>query len=299
MLQLFKTTVSLALLAASIEAFPKSSSRVFDCAVNNLRELDWLNKKVTYTPEIPDDVDCSIVLSVWGNQKYEALRSKVEEDDEYSEYADCIMSKVREFHANVNFQRLFVYENDKTMSALHRQYLITAASFGLESKIDLAEQYCAPDKRFGEFFDSIYEENYSNSTNEDEDIGDLKEDYCHRKIMIEKEFIVNKNIKVNPSNIDIPANFDCDYYWNSGIYDYTYALRDSFTAAFFHSSRKITRCITDIIHASHYSELLLRIWMLNEVRISEERRLSERAQAIKFMKQLYANVWKCRVDESD
>lgn len=193
--------------------------------------------------------------------------------------------------ANLEFQRKFVYDNDKSLSSFKRQTLIAETQTDLASIVDLAGIYCEPDKRFGEYFDGVYELNYTkpNVTN----IELLREDYCERANMVEKKlFDVNsyKNITINPENID--TNFNCEPYWRETLPDYTIEV-----SAFPDNSRLFKHCVKKNIKSSHYAEHVINIWMLNEIRITEEQRLAERSKTIAFLKKLYDDVGKCQEEE--
>lgn len=83
------------------------------------------------------------------------------DDADYSESVKCVLKKAGELSANLEFQREFVYDNDKSLSSFKRQTLIAETQTDLASIVDLAGIYCEPDKRFGEFFDGVYELNYT------------------------------------------------------------------------------------------------------------------------------------------
>lgn len=285
------------MLVSSSDAFPKNETlrTLYDCAVNILRERNLLDKKFTYTPEIiPIEVDCIDLSASFKTRQFLVLSDALlEEDAEFTKTVECIIGKTQRLNTGLTFLRKFVYENDHTLPVLKRQTLIREAWSEIEEKVEVGQEYCAPDKMFGEWFDNwVYDDETGNSA--EEDIGDLREDYCHRKFLVEQKFIddnVYKNISINPNNIE--TNFSCDKYWNDALIEYRNTLRDSFSSAFDNPSRKITRCIGDTIESKHYPELVLKLWLLDQIRLTEQQRHTERANTIDFMKKLYAKIFKC------
>lgn len=292
------------LLSPSAEAASKKKTKqlTYDCAVTYLRETDALDKHVKHTPKTVNEVDCDDVVEHLRDSFYDAMRPQFDEDADFANHSACIMEKLISFNVGDSKIAQFVYQGDKTMSKLRRQRALSDAASTIELKLELAEELCVSDKMFSDWFDLLYTEDdsddSSNATEVEDDIGDLQEDYCQRKILVEKKFIDDKvfNFTLNPSKIET-ANLDCNKHWFETSEEYGISLKDEFVSGLDDPSKKITRCIATTIRAGNYTEILLKVWMLSEIKISPEQKESERLGFVEFMKKLYTEIMKCQVTE--
>lgn len=279
------------------------NKQVYDCAVNYLRTDDSLDKHFKYTPNVTDDSDCDVMIALIYDKIHAYLKALFDEDKDFADRSDCIVEKLKTFNVGDVYIEKFVYNQDRTMSKLRRQRAVSDAIAIIELKLELAEEICVPEKLFSDWFDELYGENTaeSNSTEVEDDIGDLQEDYCQRRLMIEKKFIDLSvyNVTVNPSNISTEG-LNCQKHWLETAEEYGSGLKDEIVIGLDDPSKKETRCIAEKIRNGNYTEQLLKVWMLSEVKLSEPQKTFERTNFIDYMKKLYADLMTCQeCDEED
>lgn len=289
-----------AILSPFILGAPREvgNKQVYDCAVNYLK--DSLDKHFKYTPNVTDDSDCDVMIILIYDKIHEYLKALFEEDKDFADHTECIVEKLKTFNVADVYMQKFVYNQDKTMSKLRRQRAVSDAIAIIELKLELAEELCVPEKLFGDLFDELYGDDTdseidSNSTELEDDIGDLQEDYCQRKIMVAKKFIDLKvyNVTVNPSNINT-TGLNCEKHWFETGEEYGSGLKDEIVIGLHELSKKGTRCVSEKIRHGNYTEQLLQVWMLSEVKLTEPQKTAEKGKFVDYMKNLYADIMLCQ-----
>lgn len=275
------------------------SKETFDCAVNHLTDKNLLDKDFNYVSE-KNVADCSSLKAFVTENIETPLMTLFNEDKDFAPYSKCIMKILKDFNVSDTYIAKFVYEQDKTMSKLRRQRLVSDTLSIIEYKLELAEEICAPEKMFGDWFESSYE-NYAealNSTEDDDDLGDLQEDYCQRKYLVEKNFIDLSvyNVTVNPKNINT-SDVNCKKLWFEAAEDYIHELKSWIVTAFDEMSNKEIRCIADTIRNGKYAQYELKIWLFSHLNLTESQKTDEKEKFINYMKKLFENILECRDDE--
>lgn len=148
---------------------------------------------------------------------------------------------------------------------------------------------------FDETVDADSSSNSSNETETDHDLEELREEYCQRVYVIEKKAIDSKvyKIDVNPKSVDV-SNIDCSKFLFELSEEFIVSLKDEFVGALKDPTVKSTRCMANAIRSGKYFDNLLKLWMLSELKITDEQRLAERNHFIHFLTNLYANIMKCK-----
>lgn len=171
----------------------------------------------------------------------------------------------------------------------------------IEQKFELAEEICAPDQMFGDWFDETVGEDWTVSANSSEteaeqDIETLKEEYCQRMYVIERKAIDLKvyKVDVNPKNVNV-TNFDCNKFLMELSEEFIISLKDEFVSALKKPTVKSTRCMANIIRNGRYFDYLIKLWMLSELKITNVQRMTERALFINFLTNLYTNILECDI----
>lgn len=292
-------------MSLSILGAPRfvSSKQVYDCAVNYLRtDEDTLDKHFKYTPNVTDDSDCDAMITLINDKIHAYLKTLFDEDKDFADHSECIVEKLKTFNVADVYIEKFVYSQDKTMSKLRRQRAVSDAIAIIELKLELAEELCVPEKMFGDEFDELYgdDDEAANTTEVEDDAGDLQEDYCQRRIMIEKKFIDMRiyNVSINPNNIST-VGLNCKKHWLETSEEYGSGLKDEIVIALDELTKKETRCIAEKIRNGNYTEQILKVWMLSEVKLTERQKTLEKANFIDFMKNLYADIMTCQQCEVD
>lgn len=277
----------------------KAKKKFHDCAATFLIDNDSTYKHFNYVPGPVESDDCEEKLDEFRESVYELLEVKLNEDEDFKNHTDCIIKKSKEFNiADAHIEKS-VYTNDVTMSRLKREEALNHAIASSFQKLELAEELCAPELMFGNWFDELYGEDPStestNSNETEDDIGSLQEDYCHRKRLVDSKFIdvTIFNITVNPSNIDV-TDLDCDKLWFETTEETGISLKDQFEGGLDDPSKKEIRCFSNTIRKGNYAETLLKVWMISEVRTTEKQQAIEREAFINFMTNLYADILKCQ-----
>lgn len=257
---------------------------------------------MNYTPDTVDDHICAGLLSTGRKDIYILIDHLLKADQRYTLHSDCIIEKLKSFAVDNPYLAKFVYSEDKTMSKLRRQRVLSDVVATIEQKFELAEEICAPDEMFGDWFDETVGENsesVSNNLNEtdaEQDIETLKEEYCQRMYVIAKKAIDVKayKIDVNPKNVDV-TNFDCSQFLIELSEEFIISLKDEFVSALKKPTVKSTRCMATVIRNGRYFDYLLKLWMLSELKITNVQRMTERNLFISFLTNLYNNILECDV----
>ena len=286
----------------------KIEKNIFTCAFNYLKENEMLDslKFMNFEPNVDEGIDCDELLEEIRDMLYNSTKEFYEKDKEFTTHSECITEKLRKFNLGDAYLVSYLYTKDKTMSQLRREKAIIDATASTNLKKELAEDFCAPVINFGLYFDDLYGEDpvaanvtesdgeQEEEKGEEEDIEQIKEDYCHKKHIVDSKFIDNSiyNIEVNPKNISF-VGLDCNKIWQETTNEYQYALKEVFNGGLNSPTPKEVRCILNTIKASKYSELLIRTWVFGELRITEQRKIVEKSAFITFMTNLYTEIIKC------
>lgn len=293
------TALLISLDAASVK---KEKKNLYDCTLSYLKVNEKLSseKFINYEPEVAENFDCDLYVEGLREEFYVQVKPLFEKDNDFSNKSDCIIEKLRIFNLGDAYLEKYVYINDKSMSSLKQQKALSDVAAMVEQKIELAEELCLPEKMFGDWFDESYGEDPSENVTESEedDVADLQEEYCQRKHLVDTQFIDTKkyDVTLNPKNVKV-ANLNCDQIWTETTQEYMIGLKDEFVSGLDSSSSKEIRCFMDTIKRGKYAETLMKLWVLGEIRITENQKIAERAGFISFLTNLYGDILKCQKSE--
>lgn len=287
-------------------AHENKGSHLYECIFKHAKDNGLLGheKHLNYTPGPTNVSFCDQAISEFREKTFVSLRDLVEEDKSFTIHSDCIVNMLKDFKIDENYIEKFVYDEDKSMSRLRRQKALSEVLSYIEDRIELAEELCAPDIMFGEWFDeyvdveidhSLESDETSNSTESHEDDDEeLHKDYCQKIHLIDAGFINTKffNVKVNPKNIDI-SHLDCDKIWLETSEEFIIDLKDEFASRLDSSSRKAKECMIHTIKQGNYAEMMVKVFILSEAKLTDEQRIDERNKYISFMSALFADIMRC------
>lgn len=302
MFQSLSTFVLLALLAssASAENSRKNVKKTFKCVFSYLKDENLLEsvKFLSYEPVVDDSDNCESRVNSLREEFLTQVELDIKEDADFGNYSDCIIEKLRSFNSGDAYLEKFVYLTDKSMSTLKRNLALNGVFGKIEQKMIHAQEFCAPDKIFGEWFDNTYGEDPAPDAAEesaDDVIEDLQEDYCQRKHLVDIKFIDTNvyNVTINPKHIDT-TNVDCKSVYLESIFNFNNGLENQFGAGLKTESKKISRCFKNKIKAGNYAESMLKNWIFSEIRLTAEQKKVERAGFITLLKNLYQELYKCQ-----
>lgn len=299
----------LALQLAMVFTAPGTRSehekQLFDCSYKHLTENFLLShvKRLNYTV-LPKNEMCGAIVKGFRDETSKYLKDLVDEDKHFKTFADCMVKKLVSFNVSDLYLEKFVYETDRTMSRLRRQKAVSDTNAAIEENIEFTQELCAPEIVFGERFDEYFSDSEDDESPEpatavqspvsEEEIEILQEDYCHRKHLVDKGLIDTRiyKIVVNPSNINV-KNIDCEKNWIQTNEDFSIGLAAGFIYRLGMITKESKECIIHTARNGNYAETMLRIWMLSEIKITQNQKIDERANYIKRMKNIYADIMKC------
>lgn len=283
-------------------AAPKNTEQtiVYNCIFTYLTKFDLMSSKrlITYKPTLEENFNCEPYVDELRENFYDQMEENVRNDKEFVLQKDCIMEKLRSFNLDDVLFEQFIYFHDKTMSTLKRGRSLSDVTAKIERKLEISGELCMPERLFGNRFDEIYEKGKGyESESEVKSFEDLQEDYCHRKHLADTNFIDVKvyNFTINPKNVSI-ANLDCDKIWDESKQELLHNFKIAFVSAL-DFSRDESRCFLKTIKSFKFAEYFFKVWILTEIKISEDQKIAERAKFIQFFTNLYSDVLKCVKEE--
>lgn len=264
---------------------------------NYLRSQNLLNKFSFRTGQKfrhidVNDTECESKIEQFRNVFYATLKAEFEEDDDLADDADCLVDHLKKSHmAEVSLKKM-VYENTRKLSMRKRKKALKAIDYAIEKKTEIAVKVCTFNEVFGEVFDALYENRNVSGSSEESD--NPEEDYCERKYIVDRNFINTTlyDVNINPLNISV-SNLNCSEIVENSLIEAVNELRNQFEDELERPSRRAMKCVTKVIRTGNFFENNVRIAMLGELGISEERKSEERRQYIETMKEIYENILKC------
>lgn len=254
-------------------------------------------KLIKYKPQPDEYFDCENIVEALREEFYDQVKSAVESDEDFEQKTDCIIEKLRTFNLGDVYLEKYIYVNDEAMSILKRNRAVSDAIVKIEQKLELAEEICAPKKMFGDWFDESHDETLIANEIEsgEKDEFQLQEDYCQIQRLIESKTIDTKvyNVTLNPKNIET-VSLKCDKIWAESTQEHVLGLKEEFAVGLNQPSNKEVRCFMDTINRGNYSEVLMKVYWFNEIRLTKAQRIAERSSFIDFLTNLYANILKCQ-----
>lgn len=282
---------------------PAKKTKIFyDCGFSYLRDNELLTfkKHMNYSPAPVEEDICTEVLAAFSDEVLANLKPLIEADPRFTKHSNCIIEKLTTFSIDIPYLMKFIYSEDRTMSKLRRMKALNEVSSKIDQKLELAEEICAPEQMFGDWFDETVDEEPStasdNSTDADVDLEELREEYCQRVYVVEKKAIDLKKYKIdtNPKGVNV-QNMDCKKFLLEISEEFIVSIKDQFAEGVKYATVKSTRCMANTVRNGKYFDNLLKIWMLSELKISDQEKAVERNHFINFLKNLYAEIMKCDV----
>lgn len=209
------------------------------------------------------------------------------------ENADCLLEQLQKLFLAETSMKKIIYENSSRMSRRKRKKALRAINYAIEKKMETAVMLCTTEEVFGELFDALYSSaNETESSEHDDD--NQGEDYCHRKYVVEKNFINTTvyNVTLNPENINT-SDLNCDEIIELSIEEVEDEFKSQFLTSIEWSSRRKGRCIGKTIRDHDFFERSMTVIVLGEIGISDEQKAAERSDFIKEMKDLYEAIMNC------
>lgn len=268
-------------------------SNVYACMSTYLRSEKMLDRRFRFrTNEITNETECETLLEDYRKGFYEEMSKELKADEDLAENAECIVENLKKLYLAETSMKNIIYENSKKMSRRKRKKALRAINYSIEKKMENAMMFCSSEEVFGELFDVLYMN--ANETGSEESSDKEGEDYCHRKYIVENNFINSTvyNVTLNPENIDI-TDLNCEEIVQQSIGEAEDEIKDEFVNGLERPTKRKEKCISKTIRTHQFFERSVRIIMLGEISLADDQKLAERSIFIKEMKDLYADIIKC------
>ena len=268
-----------------------AETNVFLCMTNYLRNEKLVDRRFGLKSlKGFNDTNCESYLEEFRFGFYTEIFNKLKNDEDLVENADCLLAQLKKlFLAEASMKRI-IYENSKKMSRRKRKKALRVINYSIEKKMETAVMLCTTEEVFGELFDVLY----SSANDSDESDDKSGEDYCHRKYMVDKNFINTTvyNVTLNPEHIDT-SKLNCDETVQSSIEESEDELKREFLNSLDHTSKRKGKCIGKTIRTHEFFENSLVVVMFGEIGIPSDEKAVERSLFIKKMKDLYEAIMNC------
>lgn len=260
---------------------------------NFLRSEKMLDRRFRFkTNEVSNETECETYLEDYRKGFYEEMVKELKMDDDLAENSDCLVENLKKLYLAETSMKKIIYENSRKMSRRKRKKALRAINYSIEKKMENAVMLCTTEEVFGELFDILYLN--ANETGSDESDDKQGEDYCHRKYIVDKNFINTSvyNVTLNPENIDT-TELDCAEIVQNSIDEAEDELKDEFVNGMEKTSKRKGKCISKPIRTHQFFERSVRIIILGEIGLVVDQKIEERSIFIKEMKNLYAAIMNC------
>lgn len=281
----------------------ETETEEFECIANYLRDKGVLEKGFTYFVQ-NKPLDCETYLlekkEEWLNVTIrEMIEPESEEEDEetinfkemYFSNPICFHEQLRSLNfVNVIMKTLIYTKSNKLRERQRKKFLANVHNENVK-KILIASSICFPDKLFGSTFDEIF----ASPKDDNATLDDKLSDYCIRKYVIDNNLIDTSahNVSLNPENLEIVPDFDCNDTLKTSFDDLITTLTSSFVLEGRLQPESQIFCMTKIIREKDATNFMSRLSVLNELNLSNEEKLVEKSKYIDFMAKLYVELAKC------